>query len=111
MSRLDVEADVQHVAVLDDVGLAFEPLLAMLRDLGVRAELDEVAPVDDLTANEAPGDVRVDRAGRVERGLAVAQRPRARVLLPRREERDQVERLRETAGDLVERRRAPITER
>jgi hypothetical protein len=30
---LDVEADVQHVAVLDDVVLALEPLLSPLHDL------------------------------------------------------------------------------
>ena len=59
---LDVEADVQDVAVADDVGLSLEPLLALLRDLGVRAELDEVVPVDDLAADEPARDVRVDRA-------------------------------------------------
>ncbi len=80
-------------------------------DLGMRAELDEVAPVDDLAADEASRDVRVDRAGRIESGLAVAQRPGAGVLLARREERDQVERLREPAGDLLECRLAPVAER
>ena len=45
---LDVEADVQDVAVLDDVRLAFEPLEAASRGLRVRAGLDEVVPADHL---------------------------------------------------------------
>src|SRR3982750_4467214 len=45
---LDVEPDVQDVAVADDIGLPLQPLLPVLRPLRVRAELDEVAPVDDL---------------------------------------------------------------
>ena len=43
-SALDVEADVQDVAVLDDVRLALEALLARARRLRVRARLDEVVP-------------------------------------------------------------------
>ena len=105
---LDVEADVQHVAVLDDVGLPLEALPPVLCDLGMRAELDEVAPVDDLAADEAARDVGVDRTGRVERRLAVPQRPGARVLLAGREERDQVERACQPARDLVERRVAAV---
>src|SRR5439155_12520358 len=55
----DVEADVEHVAVADDVRLSLEPLLAQPRHLGMRARLDEVAPVDDLAADEPARDVRV----------------------------------------------------
>ena len=50
---------------------------------------------DDLAADEPTGDVGMDRPGRVERGLTAAERPRARLLLARGEERDQVERGRE----------------
>ena len=46
-------------------------------------------------------------AARLERGLAVAQRPGARLLLAGREERDQAERVLEPPHDLVERRRRP----
>ena len=45
---LDVEADVQDVAVLDDVRLALEPLQALARRLRVRAGADEVVRVDHL---------------------------------------------------------------
>ena len=55
----------------------------------MRARLDQVAPVDHLAADEAARDVGVDRLRGVERGLALAQRPGARLLLARGEERDQ----------------------
>jgi hypothetical protein len=106
----DVEADVQDVAVLDDVRLPLETLPAVLRHLGVRAELDEVAPADHLAADEAARDVGVDRRGRIERRLSLPERPRPRLLLARGEERDQVERRRQPARDLVERRGAAAAE-
>src|SRR5215218_2352600 len=106
----DVEANVQHVAVADDVGLALQPLERALRRLRVRAGLDEVLPVDHLAADEPARDVGVDRLGGIERRLPVAERPRARLLLAGREEGDQVERVAEARRDLVERRRAAVTE-
>ena len=90
----------------DDVGLALEPLGAALRRLRVRAGVEQVVPADHLAADEAARDVGVDRAARLERGLAVAQRPGARLLLAGGEERDQPERVLEPPHDLVERRRA-----
>ena len=50
----------------------------------------------------------MDRACRIQRGLAVAQRPRTRVLLACGEERDQIERAREPGCDVVERRFAAV---
>src|SRR5437588_7038487 len=79
--RLDVETDIQHVAVADDVRLALQALLPAPGGLGVRAGVDQVLPVDHLTADEAAGDVRVDRPGSLNRRLPVAERPRARLLL------------------------------
>ena len=81
------------------------------RRLGVRAGLDQVVPVDHLAADEAAGDVGVDRLGRVERGLAPAQRPGTRLLVARGEERDQVERVAQAARDLLERRGAAVAKR
>ncbi len=104
--RLDVEADVDDVAVLDDVRLALEPLQPAAGRLGVRSALEQVVPADDLGADEAARDVRVDRLRRVERGLAVLQRPRARLGVADGVERDQAERVLQPADDLVERGRA-----
>src|SRR5438105_15062287 len=95
LSRSDVEADVQHVAVGDRIRLPLEALLTALRRLRVRARLDEVAPSDHLRADEAARDVGVDRLRGVERSLAAPQRPCARLLFARGEEADQVERLEE----------------
>jgi hypothetical protein len=65
------EPDVEHVAVLDDVGLALQALEAALGGLRVRAGLDEVVPADHLGADEPLRDVGVDARRRVE-----AVRPR-----------------------------------
>ena len=65
----------------------------------------------DLAADEPARDVGVDRLGRIERRLAVAQRPGARLLLAGREERDQVERVAQAPRDLVERARAAVAVR
>src|SRR6478672_7939709 len=104
--RLNVEADVEDVAVLDDVRLPLQALLSRPRGLRVPACLDEVVPPHDLATDEAACDVGVDRLRGVERALAAPQRPRPRLLLARGEERDQVERLREPAHDLAQRRLA-----
>ena len=77
----------------------------MARRLGVRPALEQVVPADHL-ARMKPRDVGVDRLGGLERGLAVTQRPRARLGLADGEERDQAERVFQPAHDLVERRRA-----
>ena len=69
----DVEADVQDVAVLDDVRLALEPLRAAPGSLGVGSGSDEVVGGDHLAADEPARDVRVDRSRRLERRLAGAK--------------------------------------
>src|SRR5581483_9770093 len=102
----DVEAHVEDVAVLDDVGLALEPLPAGARRLSVASGLDEVVPAHDLAADEASRDIGVDRRRRVDRGAAPPERPRARLLLARGEERDHVEGLREAPNDRREGRLA-----
>src|SRR5262245_58486733 len=59
----DVEAEVDDVAVLDDVLLALEAQLAGLAALGLAAVVDEVLVVGHLGADEAAFDVAVDLAG------------------------------------------------
>src|SRR5439155_13804187 len=107
----DVEADVQHVPVLDDVALPLEALETAARRLRMRARLDEVVPAHDLAADEAAGDVGVDRRRCVERRLAAPERPRARLLVAGGEERDQVERVLQPDDDLLERRAPAVAER
>src|SRR6201997_2275864 len=98
----DVEAGVEHVAVLADVGLPSQPLLAGTRRLRMSAGGDEVVPAHDLAADEAARDVGVNGRGSVDRGAASSQRPRTRLLLPGGEERDEVEGLRQPAHDAGE---------
>src|SRR6476646_5231062 len=109
--HLDVEADVEHVAVFDDVGLALETLPAALHDLGTGARLDQITPADHLATDEPARDVRMDRRRRIERGLAATQRPGARLVLGSREERDQIDGLEEAPRDLADRSRRAFPER
>src|SRR6266545_3614634 len=102
MAASDVEADVEDVSVLDDVGLALEPLLARARRIGVRAGRDEVVPADHLAADEPARDVGMDRRGRVQRRAAATERPRPRFLLAGREEDDEVEGLEQPPRNLRE---------
>src|SRR5205823_6807200 len=99
----DVEADVEDVAVVDDVGLALETLLARPRGFRVAARRYEVVPAHHLAADEAAGDVGMDRLRGVERSLAAPERPGPCLLLACGEEGDQVERLSKPAYDLAER--------
>src|SRR4029453_15970549 len=64
LCRSDVEAEVDDVAVLDDVVLALDPELSGLAAARLASELDQVAPVDHLGADEASLDVGVDLPGR-----------------------------------------------
>ena len=67
---LDLEADVDDVAVVHDVVTAFEAELAGFLDLEVGAQFGEILIADDLGANEAPGDIAMDAAGGFECGSA-----------------------------------------
>src|SRR5207248_7268208 len=57
---LDVEPDLEDVAVLDLIVLAFYPKSPALLGLLPRADLDELLVGDDLGADEAPLQVGVD---------------------------------------------------
>jgi hypothetical protein len=103
--RLDVEPHVEDVTVLDDVGLPLETLEAALCGLRVRAGLDEIAPTDHLGADEPLCDVRVDARRCIERGATANERPRARLLVARGEERYEPNRLENLAHDVFQRGR------
>lgn len=68
VTRLLAEQDLEHVAVLDLVGLALRAQPAVLARLGHRAELEEVLVGDRLGPDEAPRQVGVDRPGGIDRG-------------------------------------------
>src|SRR3569833_3317988 len=77
IGRLDVEAEVDHVTVLHDVVLAFQPPLAGLFGLLLAATGDEVVIRDDLGADEAALEIGVDHAGGLRRGGADRDGPGA----------------------------------
>src|SRR5690349_6159304 len=86
-SALDVEPEVNHVAFLDDIGLAFEPQLAGFACALLAAPCDELVVADDLGADEAALEVRVDGAGRLRRRRVALRGPRAHFLGAGRVER------------------------
>src|SRR5262249_49855402 len=99
---LHVEAEMEDVAVLDDVLRAFEAhpagvLGALLAVIG-----DEVGVGDGLGADEAFLEVGVDDARRLRRLGAAADRPGARLLRSDREIGDEVEELVAGADDAGE---------
>src|SRR2546422_4331970 len=90
-ARLYREAEVDDVAVLDDVVLALEPQLPRLAALGLAPEAHELVVGDHLGADEAALDVAVDLARRLEGRRAAADRPGPALVLAGGEEADQVE--------------------
>src|SRR5438045_6658997 len=91
INHLDVEADVQRVAVGDHIVAAFDPHPAAPLGLGLRTGLDEPVPLDHLGPDEAAFEIGVDPAGRLLRVLAAPDRPRACLLRPGPAERDPAE--------------------
>jgi hypothetical protein len=80
--ELDVEQEVQHVAVLDDVFLAFGAHLAGFLGAGLALVGDEVVEGDGLGADEALLEIGVDHAGGLRRGVALVDGPGAHFLDP-----------------------------
>src|ERR1017187_5916285 len=83
-----VEPEVHHVAVADDVILAFDAEFAGVARLGLAAELHEVLPPDDLGLNEALLEVGVNHPRRLGRLGASRRGPSAHLGLARGEERN-----------------------
>lgn len=67
----DVEQEVEDVAVLDHVVLAFRTLLAGLLGTLLALVGDEVIEADRLGADEAPLEIGVDDARRLWRSVAL----------------------------------------
>ena len=78
----EAAAEVDDVAVLDDVVLAFEPLEVLGLHFLHRAGAVQVVEGGDLGADEAPGEVGVDLAGGLDgacrRARGSSRGPRAR---------------------------------
>ena len=72
-----VEAELHHVAVGHDVVLALDADLAGRLGGGHGSGGDEVVEGDDLGLDEALLEVGVNDAGRLGRGVALVNRPRA----------------------------------
>src|SRR3954454_6820293 len=98
------EAEVDDVAVLDDVLLALEADLAPIAAGGHRSAIDEGAVGDDFRANEAAGDVAVNLASRELRAGAARNRPGAVLVFADREERDVAEQIVAGADDPIQAR-------
>ena len=94
---LPTVADVNDVAVLNDVVLAFEEELAGFLELhfGVMAGVaggDEVGVLHDFGANEASGKIGVNGVRSIHGGFAVTDRPRADFVFANGEEGDVAQR-------------------
>src|SRR5215472_6844510 len=79
-SGLDIEAEMHHVAVADDVFATFEPHLTGFLSALLALVLDVVGIGDDLRANEALLEIGVNYARGLRRGAALANGPRAHFL-------------------------------
>ncbi len=78
----DVEQEMQHVAVLDDVVLAFGPHLARVFGALLAAVPDEVVKRDGLGADEAPLEIGVNHCSGLRRGRADMHGPSPHFLHP-----------------------------
>src|SRR5262245_27490885 len=96
------EAEVQHVAVLDDVVLAFESELAGIARARFAIERDVIVVGDCLGAYEALLEIGVDDARRLLRPRASRHGPGASLLGPGGEIGDETEHLVALADQPVE---------
>ena len=88
---LHVEAEVDHIAVLNDVLLALAAEKALLLRGGNAAAADHIVEIDRLGTDKAALDVGVDLAGGLRRLGAVFDRPGAALVLAVGEEGDETE--------------------
>src|SRR5471032_1269839 len=87
----NIEAEQNHVAVLDLVLFSFAAHFARSFRALLSAELHVIVVADRLGANEAALEVAVDHAGSLRRARSAMDRPRPRFLGTRGEKRLQAE--------------------
>ena len=93
---------MHHVAVGDDIFLAFEAQLAGIASAGFAVERDVIVIRDRLGADEALFEIGVDHPGRARRLGAAIDGPGARFLRTHREIGDEVEQLVTGADQAIE---------
>src|SRR5262249_57457101 len=96
------EAEVDDVAVLDDVVFALQAHLAVIAACGHRSACDQRVVAHHFRTDEAPGDVAVDLTGGELRGRLPGDRPRAAFVLADGEERHVAEEIVGRANHPVE---------
>src|SRR6266550_7719229 len=102
-TRSNIKEDVHDLAVLYRIRLSLCPHDSPPLRLGLAPRLQQLVPSDDLGANEAPLEIRVNDARRLLRGRAARHRPRANFVLAGREERAESQQLVRRADQTVER--------
>src|ERR1041384_3552921 len=90
-AELRRKAEMHHVAVGDDVFLAFEPELADVARAGFAAALDVIVKRNRLGADETVLAIRMDDNGRLRRARPLGHGPRPRLLRPNGEERHEMQ--------------------
>src|SRR5262249_20111613 len=89
----DSEAEIDDIAVLDDVLLAFQPQLPLVPRLGFAAAGHEVLVVDHLGPDEAALEVAVDPPCRSRGPVPSADGPGLDLILSHGEEGDEIQQL------------------
>ena len=100
--RSDVEAEERHVAVVHDIVLALGADEAFLLGDGHAAAGFQVVERDDLSADKAALEVRVDLAGGLRRLRAARDRPGAALIAAARQERNEPQQAVRTLDEPVE---------
>ena len=102
MILLYVESEEYHVAVLDDVILAFASYLAVLFGSHVRTALEQSLPIDYLRADKSSFEVAVNLACRLRSFRASGNLPRSRFFLSRRKLADKSQQIVTSGYKLVQ---------
>src|SRR5512132_1777295 len=96
--------EVDHVAILHDVLLPFEPQLAVIAARGDRAAREQVFVAHHLGADESTGNIGVNLARGDDRRCVARNRPRPVLILTDGEERDVAEQVIAGANHAIEAR-------